>query len=75
MRERAIMIEIRAIQEKDYPEVARIWRDVLDIPEDYRSVYYWKGEHVVVYGISGNGYISTAFVLNLYNFCTNYLLV
>lgn len=43
MRERAIMIEIRAIQEKDYPEVARIWRDVLDIPEDYRSVYYWKG--------------------------------
>ena len=30
--------------------------------EGYRSVYYWKGEHVVVYGISGNGYISTAFV-------------
>ena len=26
------MIEIRAIQKKDYPEVARIWRDVLDIP-------------------------------------------
>ena len=26
------MIEIRAIREKDYPEVARIWRDVLDIP-------------------------------------------
>lgn len=26
------MIEIRAIQEKDYPEVTRIWRDVLDIP-------------------------------------------
>lgn len=26
------MIGIRAIQEKDYPEVARIWRDVLDIP-------------------------------------------
>ncbi len=32
MRERTIMIEIRAIREKDYPEVARIWRDVLDIP-------------------------------------------
>ena len=26
------MIEIRAIQKKDYPEVARIWREVLDIP-------------------------------------------
>jgi len=26
------MIEIRTIQEKDYPEMARIWRDVLDIP-------------------------------------------
>ena len=30
--------------------------------EGYRNVYYWKGGHVVVYGISGNGYISTAFV-------------
>lgn len=29
--------------------------------EGYRSVYYWKGEHVVVYGISENGYINTAF--------------
>ncbi len=29
--------------------------------EGYRSVYYWKGGHVVVYGISGNGYIGTAF--------------
>lgn len=26
------MIEIRTIQKKDYPEMARIWRDVLDIP-------------------------------------------
>ena len=32
--------------------------------EGYRIVHYWKGEHVVVYGISGNGYISTAFVRN-----------
>lgn len=31
-REETAMIEIRAIREKDYPEVARIWRDVLDIP-------------------------------------------
>jgi|GEM_PF-2066661 len=30
--------------------------------EGYRSVYYWKGEHVVVYGIAGNGYITTAFL-------------
>ncbi len=30
--------------------------------EGYRSVYYWKGKHVVIYGISGNGYISTAFI-------------
>lgn len=29
--------------------------------EGYRSVYYWKGEHVVVYGVSENGYINTAF--------------
>ena len=26
------MVEIRYIQEKDYPEVAGIWRNVLDIP-------------------------------------------
>ena len=32
MRERAIMIGIRVIQERDCPERARIWRDVLDIP-------------------------------------------
>ncbi|MBQ7244260.1 MAG: hypothetical protein IJS52_08700 [Bacilli bacterium] len=26
------MVAIRDIREKDYPEMARIWRDVLDIP-------------------------------------------
>ena len=26
------MTEIRTIQEKDYPEVAEIWRNVLDVP-------------------------------------------
>ena len=26
------MVEIRMIQEKDYPEVADIWRNVLDVP-------------------------------------------
>lgn len=28
--------------------------------EGYRSVYYWKGNYVVVYAISANGYITTA---------------
>lgn len=27
----------------------------------YRSVYFWKGKHTVIYGISSNGYINTAF--------------
>lgn len=32
MRKEAEMVVIRDIREKDYPEVARIWRDVLGIP-------------------------------------------
>ena len=28
--------------------------------EGYRSVYYWKGNYVVVNAISANGYITTA---------------
>ena len=32
MRKEAEMVVIRDIREKDYPEMARIWRDVLDIP-------------------------------------------
>ena len=32
MRKEAETVVIRDIREKDYPEVARIWRDVLDIP-------------------------------------------
>lgn len=29
--------------------------------EGYRSIYYYKGKYTVVYGISSNGYIITAF--------------
>ena len=38
------MIKIREIQEKDYPEAARIWRDVLNIPvaDEYLAETYAK---------------------------------
>ena len=32
MRKEAEMVAVRVIREKDYPEMARIWRDVFDMP-------------------------------------------
>ncbi len=41
-------------------ELVTSFRNDTNGREGYRSVYYWKGDYVVIYAISANGYITTA---------------